>query len=267
MLDDFFIRAIVTCFMIALLAAPLGCLAIWKRMANFSDALAHSTLPAISVALIFHLNIFLAVIVVVFIVSLALVFLRYNARLPLEALLVILSHGFLALGLLIHSQFGVSRLDLFALLTGDILATSQDDIGIIIALTCVGIICLFFTWRPMLLSIVNADLSFIYLRNPFVYEIIFFILLSVFIAFAIKIVGVLLISAILIIPAAIARQLSYSPTMMVIIAGLFSITTCMVGLLGSFWFDLPAGPTIVIALLLIFMTLHVILYFTRLLRF
>ena len=250
MLDDFFIRALLAGIGVALVAGPLGCFVVWRRMAYFGDTLSHAALLGVALALLFEVNVTLAVFVVSVGVSMSLLLLQKRAPLSADALLGLLSHSALALGLVLLAFLTWLRFDLMGLLFGDILSVSKMDIGIIWIGGIAVLAILAKIWRPLFAGTVNKELA---VAEGMPYEranIIFMLLLAAVIAISIKIVGVLLITAMLIIPAAAARRFALGPEKMVLIAMVIGALSVIAGLYSSWEWDTPTGPSIVVASLL-----------------
>ena len=250
MLDDFFIRALLAGIGVALVAGPLGCFVVWRRMAYFGDTLSHAALLGVALALLFEVNVTLAVFVVSVGVSMSLLLLQKRAPLSADALLGLLSHSALALGLVLLAFLTWLRFDLMGLLFGDILSVSKMDVGIIWVGGAMVLAILAKIWRPLFAGTVNRELA---VAEGMPYEranIIFMLLLAAVIAISIKIVGVLLITAMLIIPAAAARRFALGPEQMAIIAMAIGALSVIAGLYGSWEWDTPTGPSIVVASLL-----------------
>jgi zinc transport system permease protein len=252
MLEDFFSRALVAGIGLALVAGPLGCFIVWRRMAYFGDTMAHSALLGVALAFLLNLNLTLGVFVVAALVSVALVLLQRWNTLSTDALLGILSHSTLALGLVLVAFMTWVRIDLMGFLFGDILAVSVADIAVIYAGGAAVLVVLGLIWRPLLASTVNAEVAEAEGLHPEVTRLVYMLLLAVVIAIAMKLVGVLLITSLLIIPAATARRFSASPEQMAVIAALAGALAVTGGLFGSLTYDTPSGPSIVVAALALF---------------
>ncbi len=252
MLDDFFIRAVIGGIGVALVAGPVGCFIIWRRLAYFGDTLSHSALLGVAMALLMELNITLTVFLVSVIVSLLLVLLQRRASLSSDALLGLLAHATLAVGLVVLAFMTWVRVDLMGFLFGDILAVTTVDLTVIWGGGCVVLAILAYIWRSLFAATVNYDLASAEGARPDITNIVFMILVAAVIAVSMKLVGVLLITALLIIPAATARRLSSSPEQMAIIAAIIGALSVWIGLRGSLEWDTPAGPSIVVAALVCF---------------
>lgn len=252
MLDDFFTRALVAGIGVALVTGPLGCFIVWRRLAYFGDTLSHSALLGVALALLLEINMTLAVFVVSGSVSILLLFLQRRASLSSDSLLGLLSHSALALGLVCLAFMTWVRVDLMGFLFGDILAVSEVDILVIYGGGLTVLAVLMTIWRPLFAATVNRELAEAEGLRPDRANLIFMLLMALVIALAMKIIGVLLITALLIIPAATARRFSTGPEMMAVIAAVLGAMSVVGGLFGSLEWDTPSGPSIVVAALVLF---------------
>jgi zinc transport system permease protein len=253
MLDDFFVRAMLAGIGLALTTGPLGCFVIWRRMAYFGDTMAHSALLGVALSLFFSLNLMVSVFVVAALVSLILIVLQKRQGLSADALLGILSHATLAIGLVMVAFMSWVRFDLIAFLFGDILAVTPTDVAIVWGGGAVVVALIAYLWRPLLAGTVNAELAEAEGMHPERARIVFMLLMALVIAIAMKIVGIMLITSLLIIPAAAARRFAVSPEAMAVIASLLGAVAVVIGLFGSLTYDTPSGPSIVVAALLLFL--------------
>jgi|TARA_B100001094_G_scaffold308496_1_gene341197 zinc transport system permease protein len=247
MMDDFFSRAIIAGVGVALVAGPLGCYIVWRRLAYFGDTLSHAALLGIALALLFQVNITLSVFLVSVFVSLALLILQRRVTLSTDALLGLLAHSALAFGMVALSFMTWVRVDLMGFLFGDILAVTPYDIAIIWGGGLLVLIVLAIFWRSLFAATVNLELAQAEGMRPEQANIIFMLLMAAVIAISMKIVGVLLITSMLIFPAAIARRFASGPEQMAVLAALIGVIAVFGGLFGSLQWDTPAGPSIVVA--------------------
>ena len=252
MLDDFFIRAVIGGIGVALVAGPVGGFIIWRRLAYFGDTLSHSALLGVAMALLLETNVTIAVFLVSVVASLLLLVLQRRAALSSDALLGLLAHSTLAVGLVVLAFMTWVRVDLMGFLFGDILAMTKIDLAVIWGGGAAVLAVLRHIWRPLFAATVNHDLATAEGMRPDLMNIIFMILVAAVIAVSMKLVGVLLITALLIIPAATARRFSASPEQMAVIAALVGMASVWIGLEGSLKWDTPAGPSIVVAALICF---------------
>ena len=252
MFDDFFIRALIAGIGIALVTGPLGCFIIWRRLSFFGDTLSHSALLGVTIAFFFELNIAFSVFLISSAIALILLKLQKTTKLPGDALLGLLAHSSLAVGLVVIGFLTTIRFDIMGLLFGDILAVNEIDLLIIWIGGALILLILKLIWKPLFASTVNHELAEAEGMNPDKVNAIFTVLLAAIIAISIKIVGLLLITGMLIMPAAMARNVSGNPTQMVklsIVGGLLSV---LIGLFSSLQVNTPSGPSIITAALFLF---------------
>jgi zinc transport system permease protein len=252
MFDDFFIRALVAGLGIAIVTGPLGCFIIWRRLSYFGDTLAHSALLGVTLAYSLEFNIALSVFIISSFIALILIDLQKRTNLPGDALLGLLAHSSLAIGLVVIGFLSFIRFDIMGLLFGDILAVTIDDLLIIGIGGPLILLILKLIWKSLFASTVNYELAEAEGLKPDRAKAIFTILMAGVIAISIKMVGLLLITGMLIIPAAMARNVSSSPQSMVIYSILGGLLSVMLGLFVSLEFNTSSGPSIIAAALFLF---------------
>ena len=242
MIDDFFLRILLAAVGIAVAAAPLGCLMIWRRMAFFGEATAHSALLGVAFALAFALPMTVMVLLAALIMSLGVARLTGRGD-SADAALGVMSHGALALGLLAISALPGARIDLTSFLMGDILAVSWWDLALIWTAATLILLVGFMFRKPVVLASLDRDLARAANVDPKQIDIAIFAALALFVAVGLKIVGVLLIAAMLVIPAAAARPLATSPVNMALVAIVIATASSVSGVAVSWIFDTATGPT------------------------
>ena len=252
MFDDFFIRALIAGIGIALVTGPLGCFIIWRRLSFFGDTLAHAALLGVTMAVFFEINIAFSVFLISSLVALILIKLQKNTKLPGDALLGLLAHSSLAVGLVVIGFLTSIRFDVMGLLFGDILAVNQNDLLLIWIGGAFILLILKFIWKPLFASTVNHELAEAEGMEPNKFNAIFTVLMAAVIAISIKIVGLLLITGMLIMPAAMGRNLSNNPQQMVKLSVIGGLLSVIIGLFSSLQLNTPSGPSIITAALILF---------------
>ena len=252
MLDDFLIRALLAGIGIALVTGPLGCFVVWRRMSFFGDTLSHSALLGVLLSVAFNLNISLTIFAVSSLIALILLRLQKTTNLPNDALLGLLSHSALAIGMVVLGFLSFIRFDIMGLLFGDILSVNIYDLLAIWIGGAFILLVLWYIWKPLFASTVNYELAEAEGMNPERVNAIFTILLAALIAISIKMVGLLLITGMLIIPTTMARNLSNNPKKMVILSIIGGLLSVFIGLYTSFEINTSSGPTIVVVALILF---------------
>lgn len=258
-IDDFILRAMLAGVLVMLIAAPMGCMVVWRRMAYFGDTLSHAALLGTALGLMLHITPWVGVLAIGLSISILLVTLQRKSDISTDTLLGILAHAGLAIGLVLLALLREQgmRVDLMAYLFGDILAVNNQDLIWMFIVTVVSVLALMKMWQSLLAIAVHEELA----RSDGVaverVRLFFMMLMVLVVAVAMKIVGVLLITALLIIPAASARRYAKSPEGMVLIAMVMGVFAVVLGLLASMVWDTPAGPSIVSASVLLFFVTRV----------
>jgi zinc transport system permease protein len=164
----------------------------------------------------------------------------------------LLAHSSLAVGLVVIGFLSSIRFDVMGLLFGDILAVNQNDLLLIWIGGALILLVLKLIWKPLFATTVNYELAEAEGMKPDKYNTIFTILLAAIIAISIKIVGLLLITGMLIMPAAMARNISNNPIQMVKLSIFGGLLSVLIGLFSSLKFNSASGPSIITAALLLF---------------
>ncbi|MEM6439534.1 MAG: metal ABC transporter permease [Pseudomonadota bacterium] len=244
MLDDFLTRAALASLGVSLSAAPLGCFLVWRRMAFFGDAAAHASILGVALALATDLPILAGVALAALAMGLAVSGLTARGHTG-DASLGVLAHGALAFGLVAASFIPGIRLDLSAYLFGDVLAVSLTDLAAIWAGALAACALVAWRWQALLTATLSPDLAHAEGVAPQREQLILTLALALVIAVALKVVGALLIAALMVVPAAAARAFARTPEAMVVLAGLIAGASSLGGLWAAWELDAPAGPSIV----------------------
>ena len=244
MFDDFIVRAFAAGIGLAFITGPLGCFIVWRRLSYFGDTIAHSALLGVVIAYALDFNLIIAVFVVSCLLALSLLFLQRRTNLPDDALLGLLAHSVLAIGLVLLGILSFIRIDLMGLLFGDILSVNVTDLLFVWIGGSIVLIVLILIWRPLFAGTVNLELAKAEGLNPDLANAIFTLLIASVIAISIKIVGILLITGLLIIPASASRNLSSTPIQMAIISSIIGVASVVLGIQTSMIWNTPTGPTI-----------------------
>ena len=238
------VRATLAGIGVALAAAPLGSFIVWRRMAYFGDATAHAAVLGVALSLALSMSIFVGAVAVSLAMALVVSTLS-NRGYAMDTLLGVLAHSALAFGLVAVSFLSGIRIDLMAYLFGDILAVSRTDLLVIWGGAGIVVGLMAWRWTALLTATLNAELARASGIEPEREQLVLTLALAVTVAVAIKVVGVLLIAAMLIIPPAAARPLARNPEAMALIAAAIGAFAAVAGLRAAYWLDTPAGPSVV----------------------
>lgn len=244
-MDSFIVRALAAGIGVALVTGPLGCFIIWRRMAYFGDTLSHAALTGVAIGILLGVDATIGIVGTGLIVGALLLALQRQRAVPVDTLLGILSHGALAAGLIVIGFMKTVRVDLMGYLFGDILAVSLGDLAWIYAGGALVLAALTIIWQPLIALTVHEEIAAAEGIRTSLIRMMFTALIALTVAIAMKIVGVLLVTALLIVPAAAARRFAASPEAMAIGAAIVGIISVVAGLAGSLTWDAPAGPSMV----------------------
>ena len=251
MLDDFLMRAALAGVGLSLATGPLGSFVVWRRMADFGDATSHAAILGVALALAADLPVTFGTLVVALAMAFTVATLAARGW-AMDTTLGVLAHSALAFGLVAVSFVPGARTDLSAWLFGDILAVTRGDLAMVWGGAAVVLGLLVWRWQALLTATVNEDLASASGLNPARERLVLTLALAVVVAVAIKVVGALLIAAMLIIPAAAARGMARTPEGMAVMAALIGAVSSVAGLQLSLWQDTPAGPSIIAAAAVLF---------------
>ena len=251
-LDDFFWRAVIAGMGVAIVAGPVGCFIVWRRMSYLGDTMAHSALLGVAFGIFLEVNLMLGVFVVSLTVAVLLFIFQRQKQLANDAVLGTLSHASLALGILLISLMVWVRIDLMGFLFGDILAVNLVDLYWIYGGGFLILLTLLWLWRPLLAITFDNELAQAEGVSVLRVELVFMLLISAVIALSMKIIGILLVTSLLIIPVSAARRFSRTPEQMALGGIIIGMASVGLGLGASMQIDTPSGPLIVIAAALFF---------------
>ena len=246
MLEPFLIRAIIAGIGVAIIAGIIGCFVVWRKMAYFGDSLAHSALLGVALGLVFGISTNLGTIIICSIFTISLIWLQQKNVLATDTLLGILAHSALSVGMVVLSILERS-IDLHSYLFGDILAVTIMEIYLVMIGGIFVLIILSINWQSFVLTTINEKLAKAEGVNILINQLLIMLLMTVVVAVSFRIVGLLLITSMLIIPAATARQLSNSPEKMAFFSALLGVVAVILGIFSSLFFDTPSGPSIAVS--------------------
>ncbi|SMY15029.1 zinc ABC transporter permease subunit ZnuB [Photobacterium aquimaris] len=250
---EFLLPALIAGIGIALLAGPLGSFVVWRKMAYFGDTLSHASLLGIALGFLFNINLNLALVICCLVLAVILVTLQKQRYVATDTLLGILAHSALSLGLVAVSFLDNVRIDLMSYLFGDLLAVTTNDLMWIYGGGAIVLALLIYLWRPLLSMTISEEMAQVEGVNVDLMRLLLMLMVGMVIAVAMKFVGALIITSLLIIPAATARRFANSPESMAVIASVIGSISVVLGLAMSWHYDTPAGPSVVVSAAALFM--------------
>lgn len=247
-LDPFFVRALAAGIGLAIIAAPLGCIVVWRRMAYVGETLAQASLLGVALGLTLHLDLTFAIVLAALAAASLLNFFGQQKLLATDSLLGLMHHAALALAVVTIAMLRGPTVNLMEFLFGDVFAVSSTDLAWVYFGGLAVLIATVLLWRNMVRLSLDEDLAVAEGVPLHSSRLMFDWLLAITIAVAMKIVGILLVMAFLVVPAVAARPFATTPERMAIIAASVAIFAVMAGLTASMNFDIPGGPSIVLAM-------------------
>ncbi len=247
LLDDFLVRSILAGLMMVSIAAPMGCLMVWQRLAFLSDTLGHAAVLGVGIGLLLEVNPMFGVLAVVILIVFSLSQVaNFNNALS-ETTLAIISHTGLAGGLILLGALPPNSVSLEAILFGNLLSTTRLDLLMILVTTLILLFLLIRHWRPFVALSVSREIAQaegISVRKE---QFLMYLMIALLVAVLMKVMGVLLIAAMLVIPTTSARLLSRNPEQMVLMSAFFGVLSLAGGIASSFQLDWQTGPSIVLS--------------------
>lgn len=246
--EPFVLRALAAGIAIAIVAAPLGCIVVWRRMAYVGETLAQASLLGVALGLALHVNLTFAVVLAAVAAALIVAGFGMQKLVALDSTLGLMHHGLLALGIVTISLLKGPSIDLMSFLFGDIFSVTTADLWVIAIGGALVLAVMSLLWKPLVRLSLHEDLAAAEGVDTRVPRIAFDLMLAVVIAVAMKIVGILLVMAFLVVPAVAARPLADTPERMALLAALIAAISVVIGILASLETDAPGGPCIVLAM-------------------
>ena len=257
-LDDFLVRSVLAGLIMVAIAAPMGCLMVWQRLAFLSDTLGHAAVLGVGLGLLFQVEPIFGVLAVVLLIVFSLSQVNSFNNALSETTLAIISHTGLAGGIILLGTLPTQEVDIEAVLFGDLLAITIVDLQRLAFTTLVLFFILVRYWRDFVALSVSREIAQAEGVPVRKLQFLMYTMIALLVAVMMKAMGVLLIAAMLVIPTTTARLFSRSPEQMVMISALYGFGALVGGISSSFHFDWQTGPAIVLcATLLLVCTLGV----------
>ena len=220
-------------------------------MSYYGESIAHSSLLGVGLGILLGTGINFGVIIACLLFGILFLWLQQSKILSTDTLLGVLAHLALSIGIIVISLNKI-KIDIDAFLFGDILTVSSNDLWIMYLGVAITILLIFINWSSLLLVTIDEDLARAEGINPIYINLLLTIVLTIVVAVSLQIIGLLLITAMLIIPAATSRRLANSPGQMALIATLVGVISVISGIFLSVELDAPSGPSIVVISAILF---------------
>ena len=220
-------------------------------MSYYGESIAHSSLLGVGLGILLGTGINFGIIIICLLFGILFLWLQQSKILSTDTLLGVLAHLALSIGIIVISLNRI-KIDIEAFLFGDILTVSSSDLWIMYLGVGITILLILINWSSLLLVTIDEDLARAEGINPIYINLLLTIVLTIVVAVSLQIIGLLLITAMLIIPTATSRRLANSPGQMALIATLVGVISVISGIFLSIELDAPSGPSIVVISAILF---------------
>jgi len=239
-------RALAAGVALGLILPFLGVFVTLRRMSFFGDGIAHATLAGVAVGLIAGVSPFMTALAVGALFGAAVYLLERRTTISSDALIGVLFTGGLALGIVLISLRRGYQPELMSFLFGSILSISTADVGVILGFSAVIVAVLVMLLRQFTLLALDKESAWLYGVRAETLDFLFYELLCLTIVLGVKLLGIILVSALLIIPPTIAKMVAPSFKSLIGASVLAGELFIVLGLTLSYLFDLPSGATIIL---------------------
>lgn len=251
MMEYFSFEPFLALILIAVSCSLLGVFVLWKKLAYFGDASSHSVLLSLSLGSFFAISQNLVLLIFATIFAILVFFVAKNRYFSKDTMIAIASYFCVSLAIIVN-DLSVEKIDFESYVFGDISTIQTSDLYILLAIAIFAIFFTFLNFKKILLINLNTDLAKIKNLRTNLLNVIFLILISLIIALSIKIVGIFLMTALLVLPAAISRLISSNAKQMMITSLLLSIAVCTFSSVVASYFSFSLSAFTILTFCLIF---------------
>lgn len=248
----FLVRALIAAVLVGFVAATLGVFVVLRKMAFFSDAIAHASLTGIALGLLIGVDPLIGALAFSVLVALGIGALVRRSTIPVDTVIGVFFSASLALGVLLLSLLPGYRADLFSYLFGDILAVGEGDLLALGSVAIAAVWLVAWAYRSWLKIGFHRDLAAVEGVRVERMEYLFLVALAFVVALGIKLVGTVLIGALIVVPAAAAKNVAPNVRSLFGFSALFGVAAGVLGLMAAYALDVAAGPSIVVTATAIF---------------
>jgi zinc transport system permease protein len=255
---SFFLKSLISSLWLSVVFALLGVFVFIKRMSFFSDGIAHSAILGLALAFLFNFNILLSALITGIIFSLLIYYLERKTKIHTDALIGLVFVSSLSLGLILMSLKAGYQPELLNFLIGNILTISDFDFVLTIIFSILILILFLFQFSKLTLALLDPVEAKLRRLNVSFYEFLFYLILGISVILGIKLVGVILITAFLVLPPAISSLISNSFKSFYLLSIVFALMNVFLGFFISNFYNFPLGASIVISASALFFILFLI---------
>jgi ABC-type Mn2+/Zn2+ transport system permease subunit len=245
-------KALLTSIMVGIICGVIGCFIILRGMALMGDAISHAVLPGVAISYMLGVNFFFGAVFTGVITAIGIGFVSQNSRIKNDIAIGIMFTAAFALGIVLIT-FMKSSTDLYHILFGNVLAVRPSDMWITLGIGLFVLSAIYLFYKELLITSFDSTMSAAYgLPNKWIHYFLMTLLTMVTVA-SLQTVGIVLVVAMLVTPAATAYLLTDRLWIMLYLASGFGIVSSVIGLYFSFTYNLPSGATIVLVATFLFL--------------
>lgn len=251
--EAYMLRALAAAALLAPTCALLGVFVTARRMSFFSDTIAHGALAGVALGVWFGLTeLTVPMILFSLLVAGAILWIKENTELMTDTIMALLLSGSVAFGMIILKILGGSLARIHSYLFGDILSVANQDVLFAAILFALVFTAIFWKLSQLTLLSAHEEMGFVCGISVKALNYLFILGLTVTVAMSIRLLGIILVTALLVVPPAAARNISRNLRQQIIYSLVIGLLAGVVGIIASFQFDLPSGPAIVLTAIALF---------------
>ena len=248
---EFLQKALFTSVVVGLICGVIGSFIILRGMSLMGDAISHAVLPGVALSYAFGINFFVGAVLTGVLTAVGIGYVSQNSRIKNDTAIGILFTSAFAIGIIMVTMLKSST-DLYHILFGNVLAVRSSDMWVTVGIGIVVIVTVYAFFKELLLTSFDPTIAAAYgLRNNLIHYLLMTLLTMVTVA-SLQTVGIVLVVAMLITPAATAYLLTDRLSIMILLAGGFGMLSSVIGLYFSFTYNLASGATIVVVATVLF---------------
>ncbi|GIW66702.1 MAG: membrane protein [Candidatus Parcubacteria bacterium] len=237
-------KSLIASFWLGITLSLLGIFVFIRKMTFFSDGIAHATIFSLALAFLLNFNIFFTSLIFVILLALIIFILENKTKIHTDTIIGIIFVTFLSLGLILMSRKASYQPELLNFLLGNILLVNNFDFILTIILNSLILILIIINFEKIMFSLIDPNEARLRKLNPKNYQLLFYFLLAISVILGIKISGIILVSAFLILPAATSSLISTSLRRFIFLTLLIALINISLGFLISFKYFFPLGASI-----------------------
>jgi len=242
----FMIRALLAGSLVSIILGWLGTFVVTRKMSFIGDGIAHASLAGIALAVLVGWAPIPTAVVLAMIIAVIIYFLEKKTNISGDMAFALMFTTGIAIGIILLHFYQGYQPELISYLFGNILTVNTFDLWSILLMGIFILVILSIFYRKMLFSTFDPSGAYLSGLNPWIYDLLLYVSTAIAIVLSIKLIGIIMVSALLVTPSAIAKMFAKSFKNFTFLTIIFSVVIVVVGLVASYYLDLPSGATIIL---------------------